>query len=191
MKKLSLTKLAMASALLLGTSALSVANAQNTAQGYIDVKLELLESCSINDNDLPSNETLGTLDFGKRPAREAGEFLASGGEGGQKLQLHIKCATAQEVKVTLSGGLHDDDSTGGYNHAMQNKNVLTSYVPYSLYVAGATKAIEKGGEILTAKPEPDFTLDARVDLDAKAELFSAADYAAGEYADQLTLLVEF
>lgn len=128
---------------LLGLTLVSSAQAATTVTGQITSSLTLISSCQVNGAGGSSGLNFGALNFGTADSlftTANGQVLGGGGGA-----LSILCSSGTTPTLTVRGGAHDGQSSGGTRALYDG---VANYVPYDLYTdAGHSQIIGINGVI--------------------------------------------
>lgn len=166
----------------LGLTLAASAQAATTVTGQITSSLILTSSCLVNGASGASGLNFGTLNFGTTNALfsyATGQVLGSGGGA-----LAILCSAGTTPAVTIQGGLHDGQSSGG-SHALADG--AGNFVPYDLYTdSGFNNLLSNNGVINLAT-----STGAAQTVNIYGKAVGKAGLPTGTYTDTISVQLSF
>lgn len=147
--------------LLLCSSQIGWAHAQNVIRNEINIGVGVLATCQVN--------SVSDIDFGKLDPSMAIDSFAQG-------EITFACTRGMNYRITLSNGEHFDSNTQMRYMVSQGTN--PSYLPYEL-------AISRQSGIGTGFQNPSELI-----LNAQVRGIHYRDLSAGGYADTIQITFE-
>ncbi|WP_162993384.1 spore coat U domain-containing protein [Asaia bogorensis] len=173
---------------LLGSSLSNKCHAQSQSYtGTIGVSLLLKAACQIGGTTLAGNTNLGVLAFDAQTtffSQVDKQVLSDGSNGGGAITMTCSPGVTPELEVT--SGNHDDQKSGGHNHALANG---TTYIAYDLYTDSSfAQVVQNNTPISLSANGTTYTIG----LFGRAfGTGSASTLPAGTYTDTINVTLSF
>jgi spore coat protein U-like protein len=154
-----------------------------SVSGELQVRIELVESCKINNAE--QSEGSSTLNFGTINFGEQTTFFTettAAASGGFGATLTILCTPGISPKLSFDGGEHAGDGEGVGTRAMGHATSLTHFVTYNLLNAGTLIPIN------TELTYP--STGAPISLNITGKAFGEDGLIAGLYQDTVTVTLK-
>jgi hypothetical protein len=155
----------------------------------LTTQIELLPSCSINNQVIENNTTnlnLGAVDFGEATTAFNGVLEASLVNNGNS-GLQIQCAGISIVKIIFGAGNNDSQVptsfSQNYYHALSNGR---DFIAYNL-LYGLNKQIIKANDVFILN---DMNIKKNIDVFGQAA-HDGSRITKGEYKDIVPITIEF
>ncbi|MBK5478040.1 spore coat U domain-containing protein [Pseudomonas sp. 13B_2.1_Bac1] len=166
----------------LGLALAAGAQAATTVTGQISSSLILTSSCLVNGGAGTTNLNFGSLNFGTTTSlfTQTGTQLVAAGGGA----VSIQCSSGTTPTVTIQGGLHDGQSTGGTRALYDG---VANFVPYDLYTdSGFNNLLAANGVINLAA-----STGAAQTINLWGKAVGKAGLPAGTYTDTIAVQLSF